>query len=39
MLDITQVSRLSGIPTSTLHYYEELGLIASAGRRGLTRIF
>lgn len=39
MLDIAQVSRLSGLPASTLRYYEELGLIASCGRRGLRRLF
>lgn len=39
MLDIAEVSRRSGLPASTLRYYEEQGLIASAGRRGLRRIF
>lgn len=39
MLDIAEVSQLSGLPASTLRYYEEQGLIASAGRRGLRRLF
>lgn len=38
-LDITEVARLSGLPASTLRYYEEQGLIASIGRRGLRRLF
>ncbi|MEC3957009.1 helix-turn-helix domain-containing protein [Nocardia sp. CDC153] len=31
--------RRSGVPASTLRYYEERGLIASTGRRGLRRQF
>jgi DNA-binding transcriptional MerR regulator len=38
-LDITEVSRRSGLPASTLRFYEEKGLIASVGRRGLHRLF
>ncbi|WP_444937281.1 helix-turn-helix domain-containing protein [Microbulbifer sp. JMSA004] len=38
-LDIREVSKLSGLPSSTLRYYEEKGLIKSCGRRGITRIF
>lgn len=38
-LDITEVGLQSGLPASTLRFYEEKGLIASAGRRGLRRIF
>lgn len=38
-MDITQVARQSGVPASTLRYYEEKGLIASTGRRGLRRVF
>ena len=38
-MDITQVSRQSGLPASTLRYYEEKGLIASTGRSGLRRLF
>ena len=38
-LDITQVAQRSGVPASTLRFYEEKGLIASIGRRGLRRLF
>ena len=38
-LDITEVARLSGVPPSALRFYEEKGLIASVGRRGLHRLF
>jgi DNA-binding transcriptional MerR regulator len=38
-LDIAEVSRRSGLPASTLRYYEEKGLIVSIGRRGLRRSF
>jgi DNA-binding transcriptional MerR regulator len=38
-LDIVEISRKSGLPASTLRYYEEKGLIRSAGRRGLRRLF
>jgi DNA-binding transcriptional MerR regulator len=38
-MDITEVARLSSVPASTLRYYEEKGLIASVGRRGLRRTF
>lgn len=38
-LDITQVARRSGVPASALRFYEEKGLIASIGRRGLRRLF
>ena len=37
--DIAQVARRSGVPASTLRFYEEKGLIVSAGRRGLRRLF
>jgi DNA-binding transcriptional MerR regulator len=39
LLDITEVARQSGVPASALRYYEEKGLIASVGRRGLRRLF
>jgi DNA-binding transcriptional MerR regulator len=39
LLDISDVSARSGLPASALRYYEELGLISSAGRRGLRRQF
>ncbi len=38
-LDIAAVARRSGLPASTLRYYEERGLIASVGRHGLKRVF
>jgi DNA-binding transcriptional MerR regulator len=38
-LDIGDVSRRSGLRVSTLRFYEEKGLIASIGRRGLRRLF
>ncbi len=38
-LDIAEVVRRTGVPVSTLRYYEEQGLIASTGRRGLRRQF
>jgi DNA-binding transcriptional MerR regulator len=38
-VDITEVVRRSGVPASTLRFYEEKGLIASIGRRGLHRVF
>jgi DNA-binding transcriptional MerR regulator len=37
--DIAEVARRSGVPASTLRFYEEKGLIVSAGRRGLRRLF
>jgi DNA-binding transcriptional MerR regulator len=39
VLDITEVARQSGVPASKLRFYEEKGLIASVGRRGLRRLF
>ena len=38
-MDIGEVSKLSGLPTSTLRYYEKKGLIQSNGRNGLRRLF
>lgn len=38
-LDISDVARRSGLPASALRFYEEKGLIASVGRRGLHRLF
>ena len=38
-IDIAEVAQHSGVPASTLRYYEEKGLIASIGRRGLRRLF
>lgn len=38
-LDIAEVSARAGVPASALRFYEEKGLIASVGRRGLRRLF
>jgi DNA-binding transcriptional MerR regulator len=38
-VDITEVAQRSGVPASTLRFYEEKRLIASIGRRGLRRVF
>jgi len=38
-LDIAEVARRSGIPASTIRFYEEKGLVASIGRRGARRLF
>jgi DNA-binding transcriptional MerR regulator len=39
LLDIAEVARKTGLPASTLRYYEEKGLIRSVARRGLRRLF
>jgi DNA-binding transcriptional MerR regulator len=39
LLDIGEVSEKSGLPPSTLRYYDELGLISSVSRTGLRRQF
>jgi DNA-binding transcriptional MerR regulator len=38
-MDIAVVAQRSGVPASTLRFYEEKGLIASVGRKGLRRRF
>ncbi|MFM9835044.1 MAG: helix-turn-helix domain-containing protein [Methylophilaceae bacterium] len=38
-MDIGVVAKASGLPASTLRYYEEKGLIKSYGRNGLRRLF
>jgi DNA-binding transcriptional MerR regulator len=38
-MDISEVIKRSGVPASTLRFYEEKGLIKSIGRRGLHRQF
>lgn len=38
-MDIAEVTRRTGLPASTLRYYEEKGLIRSIGRHGLRRLF
>lgn len=37
--DIGEVVHLTGVPPSTLRFYEERGLIKSTGRHGLRRLF
>lgn len=39
LIDIGDVAKSSGLPPSTLRYYEERNLIQSAGRKGLRRVF
>ncbi|MBV1885855.1 MAG: helix-turn-helix domain-containing protein [Parvibaculaceae bacterium] len=38
-MDIAEVVKCSGLPASTLRFYEEKGLIQSTGRHGLRRLF
>lgn len=38
-MDIAEVAKRSGVPASTLRFYEEKGLISSVGRQGLRRRF
>jgi DNA-binding transcriptional MerR regulator len=38
-IDIAEVARRTGLPASTLRYYEEKGLIHSIGRLGLRRLY
>jgi len=38
-MDIAEVAKRTGVPASTLRFYEEKGLIASVGRQGLRRVF
>lgn len=38
-MDIAEVAKRSGVPASSLRFYEEKGLIASVGRQGLRRVF
>jgi DNA-binding transcriptional MerR regulator len=39
IMDIAEVAKVSGLPASTLRFYEEKGLIKSYGRNGLRRLF
>jgi DNA-binding transcriptional MerR regulator len=39
LIDIAEVARRSGVPASTLRFYDEKGLIESVGRRGTRRMF
>jgi DNA-binding transcriptional MerR regulator len=38
-MDISEVSKQTGIASSAIRHYEEKGLITSVGRRGLKRLF
>jgi len=38
-LDIAEVAARTGVSAATLRFYEEKGLIAPIGRRGLRRLF
>ncbi|HXK54864.1 MAG TPA: helix-turn-helix domain-containing protein [Hyphomicrobiales bacterium] len=38
-MDIGEVAAISGLPASTLRFYEARGLIKSIGRHGLRRVF
>lgn len=38
-IDISQLAKKSGLPASTIRYYEEKNLIKSIGRNGLKRLF
>jgi DNA-binding transcriptional MerR regulator len=38
-VDITEVARRTGVPASTIRFYEERKLLRSIGRRGLRRVF
>lgn len=38
-MDITEVVKRTGVPASTLRFYEEKGLITSLGRQGIRRVF
>lgn len=39
MIDISELSKQTGIPAHTLRYYEKRGLISSLGRSGLKRTY
>lgn len=38
-MDIAEVAKASGLPASTLRFYEDKGIIQSNGRNGLRRLF
>jgi DNA-binding transcriptional MerR regulator len=38
-MDIAEVAQQSGVPASTIRFYETKGLVASTGRKGLRRMF
>ena len=39
IIDISQVTKQSGLPTSTLRFYEKKCLIRSVGQKGIRRVF
>ncbi|WP_298982096.1 helix-turn-helix domain-containing protein [uncultured Roseibium sp.] len=39
LLDISEISKSTGIAASALRHYEDKGLITSIGRRGMKRLF
>jgi DNA-binding transcriptional MerR regulator len=39
MTDIAELAKASGLPASTLRFYEEKGLIKSIGRHGIKRLY
>jgi len=39
LVDIAAVVGRSGVPASTLRFYEQKGLLSSAGRRGQRRLY
>ena len=38
-MDIAELAKTSGLPASTLRFYEDKGLITSIGRHGLKRLY
>jgi DNA-binding transcriptional MerR regulator len=38
-MDIAEVAKKSGVPASTLRFYEQKGVIKSLGRHGLRRLY
>ena len=38
-MDISQIAKQSGVPASTLRFYEKKYLIRSVGRQGIRRVF
>lgn len=38
-IDIAELSQQTGLPASTLRYYEEKSLISAIGRKGIRRLF
>lgn len=38
-IDISELSQQTGLPASTLRYYEQRSLISAIGRKGIRRLF